>query len=218
MRSSGAARQQPPPQVAQALACGAVLRALREARGISRDGWAARLGYGRTTVQRWEQGETVPDAQAEAALLELCRELDLFAAYEHGPLAGTVLTPDLLRRILAEARLPKASPPPTQARAALRPLPPVRLPAELTSFLGRGREREAISALLERSRLVTLTGPGGVGKTRLAVAVAGDRQTAYADGVYFVALEALNDPDLVASAIAQAVGVGDSTGLPLIET
>src|SRR5581483_4140223 len=64
----------------------------------------------------------------------------------------------------------------------------------------------------------TLTGPGGVGKTRLVQAVARDLQDAYAEGVFFVALEALNDPALVTSAIAQAVGVADAGDQPLAES
>ena len=50
----------------------ALLRGLRQAAGVTQEGWAAWLGYGRRTVQRWERGETVPDASATAAILELC--------------------------------------------------------------------------------------------------------------------------------------------------
>ena len=65
-----------------------VLRALREARGVTLDGWGARLGVSRTTVQRWERGERAPDPGAEAAILGYCREMGLLRAYDRGPLAG----------------------------------------------------------------------------------------------------------------------------------
>src|SRR5262245_62614529 len=69
-----------------------VLRARREARAITRDGWAARLGYGVSTVQRWETGQSVPDAGAEGALVALCGELRLFRAFDRGVLAGVTAT------------------------------------------------------------------------------------------------------------------------------
>src|SRR5438105_13259402 len=81
------------------------LRALREARGITRRAWADRLGYGRTTIQRWESGETIPDAEAEQALIKLCDELGLFRRYDQGPLSGIGVTSYWLRDLLAEGRL-----------------------------------------------------------------------------------------------------------------
>src|SRR5204862_310153 len=65
-----------------------VLRALREARGVSREVWADFLGYGRATVQRWERGAAVPDAAAEAALLTRCQEWGLFRRFDQGVLAA----------------------------------------------------------------------------------------------------------------------------------
>ena len=82
------------------------------------------------------------------------------------------------------------------------------LPAPLTSFVGRERDIAHLSSLLRGEvRLVTLTGPGGVGKTRLALRVAHDFQGAFADGVAFVPLAPITDPDLVCSTIAQVLGV-----------
>jgi predicted ATPase/DNA-binding SARP family transcriptional activator len=81
------------------------------------------------------------------------------------------------------------------------------LPRQLTSFVGRERERADIARLLERARLVTLTGPGGCGKTRLALEVAADAVARLPDGAWFVNLAGLADPALVAQAAAVAFGV-----------
>ena len=70
--------------------------------------------------------------------------------------------------------------------------------------------------LLGRERLVTLTGPGGTGKTRLAIEVARDRWDRYPDGSWFVALDALRDPALVLPAIATTLGVADQPGRPIV--
>ena len=82
-----------------------VLKAVREAHGVTQDGWAAHLGAGRTTVQRWERGETVPDATFERAIVAACHQRGLFRHYHHGPLAGVGLTPARLGDLLAEARV-----------------------------------------------------------------------------------------------------------------
>ena len=86
------------------------------------------------------------------------------------------------------------------------------LPVPLTSFLGRDQEIGDVSTLLRRDdvRVLTLTGPGGVGKTRLAIAIASNLSADFPDGIAFVALAPVRDPDLVALAIAQALGVAAS--------
>ncbi len=86
-------------------------------------------------------------------------------------------------------------------------LRPNNLPADLTSFIGRDRQIAEISSRLAGARLLTLTGPGGTGKTRLAIRVAEELIDEYAQGAWFVPLEALRDPDLVPPAIAGALGV-----------
>ncbi|HEY6570294.1 MAG TPA: tetratricopeptide repeat protein [Candidatus Limnocylindrales bacterium] len=86
---------------------------------------------------------------------------------------------------------------------------PNNLPLELTSFVGRERELEETRALLGTSRLVTLTGPGGTGKTRLALQVAALLVDEYPDGTWFVPLGTITDSALVMPAIARAIGIGD---------
>src|SRR5215470_14681050 len=96
------------------------------------------------------------------------------------------------------------------------PLARYLLPAPLTLLIGREREIAAVSALLSRPevRLVTLTGTGGVGKTRLALGVAAAVSSDFTDGICFVALAPLADPELVASMIAQAFGVREQVSQP----
>jgi len=87
------------------------------------------------------------------------------------------------------------------------------LPAELTSFVGRGREVEDLETLLEgEARLVTLTGPGGCGKTRLALSAASRLAGGFEDGVWWVELAPLSDPALVPQAVASAIGVREAPG------
>jgi predicted ATPase/DNA-binding CsgD family transcriptional regulator len=81
---------------------------------------------------------------------------------------------------------------------------PHMLPLQLTSFVGRDEDRVHARALLQRTRLLTLTGPGGSGKTRLALAIMEDVQPGFADGVV-VSLAPITDPELVPSAIAEAL-------------
>jgi len=92
------------------------------------------------------------------------------------------------------------------------------LPAQTTRFVGRKREIEQIKHLLETARLLTLTGPPGTGKTRLALRVASEVLNDFADGVYFVDLAPIKDPGLVANAIAAVLGVTESVSQPLTET
>ena len=99
----------------------------------------------------------------------------------------------------------------------LRTLAGADLPEPLTSFVGRAAEVEAIQALVERSRIVTLTGPGGTGKTRLCLSAAAAERASFPEGVCFVELSPVRDPGLVAGAVAAALGVAEAPGQPTIE-
>jgi predicted ATPase len=106
----------------------------------------------------------------------------------------------------------------TERFAGVRDTPLAQdLPAQSTSFVGRGDELAEIEALLGDGdvRLLTLTGPGGIGKTRLAVEAADRLRGRFEDGVAFVALDGLQSPDVVAATIAGALGIRDAEADPL---
>jgi diguanylate cyclase (GGDEF)-like protein len=104
--------------------------------------------------------------------------------------------------------------PPAEVRVILRH----NLPRYLTEMIGREQDTDDVASMLHGAPLVSVVGPGGVGKTRLAVQVAQQLLDAYADGVWFVDLAPFDDPLLVPSAIAELFGVADEGGSrPLIE-
>jgi predicted ATPase/DNA-binding CsgD family transcriptional regulator len=88
------------------------------------------------------------------------------------------------------------------------------LPAELTSFIGRRHEVTGIRRMLSASRLVTLTGAGGVGKTRLAQRVGTELRRSFPDGVWFVGLAEVHDPDLVAVTVGETLGIREDANSP----
>lgn len=95
---------------------------------------------------------------------------------------------------------------------------PHNLPVQLTSFVGRQREKNDAIARLSGSRLLTLTGPGGVGKTRLALEVAAEVLDAYPDGVWWVDLATLTDPALVPHHVAAALKISEHGVRPILDT
>jgi len=97
---------------------------------------------------------------------------------------------------------------------------PNNLPSQPTPFIGRERELEAACALLRREdvRLVTLTGPGGTGKTRMSLQLASELLCDFPDGAFFIALAPISDPALVASTVAQALGLLEVKDASLVET
>ena len=92
------------------------------------------------------------------------------------------------------------------------------LPIQLASFVGREREMQEVKAFLRSSRLVTLTGAGGAGKTRLAMQVGADRIDDFSDGVWFVELAPLSDPALVTQTMAAVLGLKEAPGVSLAAT
>jgi predicted ATPase/DNA-binding SARP family transcriptional activator/DNA-binding CsgD family transcriptional regulator len=120
----------------------------------------------------------------------------------------------LYRRILAQ-RPPTARPPAPKKHSSDRRH---NLPAAVSNFIGREAEILEIKRHLSMTRLLTLTGTGGVGKTRLALEVAGDLTTAYPAGVWLVEFAPLSDPDLAPQAVAAALGIREEQGRPLFTT
>jgi predicted ATPase/class 3 adenylate cyclase/tetratricopeptide (TPR) repeat protein len=115
---------------------------------------------------------------------------------------------------LCAASLPAEFPP---LRSLGNPALPNNLPAQLSSFIGRQREMAEVRALVESCRLVTLTGAGGAGKTRLGLQVAAELLDGSGDGVWLVELAAVIDEDAVAPAISQALRLAVNPGQPVLE-
>ncbi|HJW22061.1 MAG TPA: adenylate/guanylate cyclase domain-containing protein [Candidatus Limnocylindrales bacterium] len=112
--------------------------------------------------------------------------------------------PEALLQVVADG-LPETFPPLRSIDAR-----PNNLPTQLTSFVGREAELAEAGRLLAQNRLVTLTGPGGTGKTRLSLQVAANAAADYPDGIFFVALETVREPALVAPRITAAIGLTES--------
>ena len=105
--------------------------------------------------------------------------------------------------------------PPLKTRTGV----PNNLPAQPNELIGREEEVEEVQRLLrlESVRVVTLTGPGGMGKTRLALQIAESLMDEFSDGIYFVALAPISDPNLLASSIAVALGIRETQARPVLE-
>ena len=179
-------------------AFGRRLRRLREAAGFTQEDLAGRAGLTANAISALERGERRrPYPQTLKALAEA---LEL-TAEETADLAAAM--PD--RGSPPDASLER----PSRGGATLLPSPP-------TGLVGRERDLAAITALLrEGERLITLTGPGGVGKTRLAAQLAAELAEQFGDGAAFVALAPLTDPGLVVPTVALALGLRETGGHPL---
>lgn len=204
---------------------GVLLRRLRLAAGLSQAALASRAGLSERAVNDLERdAKRLPRLETVTLLakaLGLAREerAALLAAARPGEAApaqphASHRSDDASAADRADDGQPSSdSSFATRQAHALPPLPHAsRLPPAPSPFIGRAREIEAICAMLRRSevRLLTLTGPGGIGKTRLALQVASLLEAAYADGVRFVPLASLVDPALVLPSIAERLAVPES--------
>jgi predicted ATPase/class 3 adenylate cyclase len=115
-----------------------------------------------------------------------------------------IAAPIVLRQ-LTHAELRDQFPPPRSQGSSRN-----NLPAQASAFLGRQREVAEVTELLATTRVLTLTGAGGAGKSRLALRVAADAGMRFADGVFFVDLAPISEPDAIAAQIASALGLSES--------
>jgi DNA-binding XRE family transcriptional regulator len=184
-----------------------MLRALRDGCGLTQDRWAAFVGVSRKSVQRWEAGQAVPDANAEAAIVDLCRERRVFSSSFQGAAHG--LPPTALTEALTSARVGR----PDRGTLSVPDRNQAACEAGVVGdLLGRADDLARLREAFGVSRLVTLTGPGGVGKTALATSFAATK--AAESGTVFVAVAPIGQAALVPVVIASAVGVrqaGSST-------
>ena len=197
-----------------------VLRAIRQATGLSQDAWAARLRVSRRTVQRWETGERAPNLRAEAAIVAYCKRIARPASPRGRRASDAIPTPTRVRALIAHGRTEclarQQSPVRTPSGGTVEVAHPTNLRAQLTSFVGRDRELDALRELLAGARLLTMTGAGGCGKTRLALRLAEQVLPAYPDGVWLIELATLTEPALVPQTAAVALGL--SAGEPAAAT
>ena len=167
-------------------------------------------------------GQTLLTSEARAALGETGLRVQ---SHGHWVMKGLTEPAELFE--VGEAESPFVAPPDSEkcylvVRVGDRWLPvkqvPNNLPQQVTSFLGRERERADIKALLGRGRLLTLLGMGGLGKTRLSLQVAEEVMHDFPDGVWFLDLAPLRDPALVVGEAARVLDVHEEPGRPLVET
>ena len=162
--------------------------------------------WGQLMVALYRSGR---GAEALRAYAELRRHLGEELGIEPGPALRILEQDVLLQRPELDWR-PPAPPAPDDV--------PTNLPTARSSFVGRHDELAALDKALSGPGLLTLVGPGGVGKTRLATEVARGLRPRYPDGVWLVELAPLSDPSLVPQAVAAAVGVREEPGRPLTDT
>jgi len=180
---------------------GDLLKYLRRRVGHTQRELSIAVGYSDTQISRMEQNRRPPDAATLAARFIPALHLDD--------------EPEWAARLLALAVEARHDDSPTPDATNSSP-PPHNLPLQLTSFIGRSKELADVERLLSASRLVTLTGPGGCGKTRLAIQVGMALVREYSDGAWLVELAPLADPALVPQTVGVALSIREEGGRPIL--
>ncbi|MBC7806444.1 MAG: tetratricopeptide repeat protein [Akkermansiaceae bacterium] len=204
------------------------LRALQElATGVARTGnHEAAAAYWRRAVAMDPLWEAARRGLMEALIGtgDSNEALDVYRSFaRHLRRDDPKATPDaetsaLYTRLVASIRKRADSATVVRSETPTAPAVTGYLPHALTELVGREDERLEVAALLQRSRLVTLVGVGGIGKTRLAVAVAADVVGEYRDGVWLIALDTITDGTLVAAQIAGVLRLKETHGKPLLNS
>jgi predicted ATPase/class 3 adenylate cyclase len=179
-----------------------------------------RVGLHTGTPLLTEEGYVGDDVHRAARIAACGHGGQVLVSASTAPLVETELTD------LGEHRLKDLSAPERVYQLGAGDFPPLKslyrtnLPVPATAFLGREAELAQVVSLLTAndSRLLTLTGPGGTGKTRLALQAAAEASDRYPDGVYWVPLAPLRDPSLVLPTLARTLNVTEDAGTPLAET
>lgn len=177
---------------------GDLLKYLRRRAGLTQLELAMAVGYSDTQISRLEQNRRLPDLAMIAA--------------QFVPALHLENEPEVTARLLELATFPEGSAQPTAPTH-----PRHNLPTPLTRFIGRAQQIEEVKALLSASRLLTLSGIGGCGKTRLALQVATTLQDEFANGVWLVELAPITEPTSVPQTVAAALRVADPSGHSLTE-
>lgn len=211
------------------------IRRRRRALDLTRAALAGQVGCALVTLRKIETDERRPSrqvaerlaaclqipAEQQAAFLEAARgarAVDRLPALSPPQQPVLIASAPGARAVGAPTvESPRPSAPGSATPAQTRPTH--NLPAQLTTLLGREDALEELGGLLERPevRLVTITGPGGSGKTRLALQASVEQLGRFPDGAWFVDLAAIQQPDLILPALARSLGLAETTELPLRE-
>jgi predicted ATPase/DNA-binding XRE family transcriptional regulator len=196
---------------------GELLRYLRVRAQLTQRQLAQAVGYSEAQLCRLELGRRQPDPAVVAARFLPALRLDDQSTLSRHLLALAQQSPGILT-------LPAAPPAMSSGRASvpsplsIAPSPALPLPAVPGSLIGREHDLAGAAGLLRRPqvRLLTLVGPAGIGKTRLALAIAAHLADHFPDGITFVDLAPISDPALVPVAIGRALGVAERAGQPVL--
>jgi predicted ATPase/class 3 adenylate cyclase/DNA-binding CsgD family transcriptional regulator/predicted Ser/Thr protein kinase len=222
--------------VAFARATDAISAAVAAQRALARYAWPegvmvrVRMGLHTGEPELSPEGYVGLDVQHAARIMSAAHGGQVLLSQTTRDLVEHDLPTGVSLRDLGEHRLKDLQRPTRLFQLAIAELPadfpplktldahPHNLPVQPTPFIGREQEVVAVGHLLQRKGvcLVTLTGPGGVGKTRMALQVAAELSDRFADGVFFVNLAAVSDPTLVVPTIAQTLDIREGAGLPLL--
>ncbi|MBK8900291.1 MAG: tetratricopeptide repeat protein [Anaerolineaceae bacterium] len=185
---------------------GDLLKYLRRRARLTQKELSIATGYSESYISRLEKNQRPPDMAAISALFVPALDLEN--------------EPNMAALLLRLGQNTRSAQPPTDiplpASPAIRPTH--NLPYTLTTFIGRSHEITALTTHLSETRLITLTGPGGVGKTRLALHLATAVIDRYPDGVYLVELASLTDPALLLQTVSTAAGVPEGDKRPPLES